>query len=308
MKKFIKVFLIFLIPFFLILFFGIFLPTTPRASKSLLISKINKDSMLLNTPSPRIIFVGGSNLSFALNSQTIKDSLKRNPINTAIHSNIGIKYMIDNTIKYIQKDDIVVIVPEYTHYYKDLNHGTEELLRSILDINIKDIKYLNIYQIVNLIKYIPKYSLSKLDPTEYFNIKESDFYSINSFNQFGDANAHWNEKRKIVEPYDEIKGEFNLDVLNYIEVFNNTISNKGATLFVSYPCYQETSFDISKIAIQKVQKELLKSTLTIIDSPERYKFSDTLIFNTPYHLTKKGLDFRTNLMLQGIKRTLTNIN
>ena len=308
MKKFLKRILTFIIPFVIILFFGIFLPTTPRASKSLLMSKIKKDSLLLTIPSPRIIFLGGSNLSFGLNSQIIKDSLKRNPINTAIHVNIGIKHMIDNALQYIQKDDIVVLVLEYSHYYKDLNHGTEELLRSITDINIKDIKHLNIYQIVNLIKYIPKYSLSKVDPTEYFNIIESKFYSINSFNQFGDVNAHWNEKRKIVEPYDEIKGDFNLDVLNYIEEFNNAISNKGATLLVSYPSYQETSFDISKVTIQKIHKELLKTSLSIIDSPERYKFSDTLIYNTPYHLTKKGVDLRTNLLLQGIQRTLTNTN
>ena len=77
---------------------------------------------------------------------------------------------------------------------------------------------------------------------------------------------------------------------------------------VSYPSYQETSFDISKIAIQKIHKELLKTSLSIIDSPERYKFSDTLIFNTPYHLTKKGINLRTNLLLQGIQRTLKITN
>jgi hypothetical protein len=64
MKKFIFKTLVFPIPLCLILLAGICLPTTPRASKSLLISKNNKDYLLKTIPNPRIIFVGGSNLSF----------------------------------------------------------------------------------------------------------------------------------------------------------------------------------------------------------------------------------------------------
>ena len=42
----------------------------------------NKKCQLLeDTPSPRIIFVGGSNLAFGLDSQRIKDSLNINVIN-----------------------------------------------------------------------------------------------------------------------------------------------------------------------------------------------------------------------------------
>lgn len=306
MKKFISKLILFKLTFIFILALAFALPATPRVSKSLLFGKIKKDSLLKNSLSPKIIFIGGSNLSFGLNSQIIKDSLKRNPINTAIHVNIGIKHMIDNTFQYIKKNDIVVIVLEYSHYYKDLNHGTEELLRSIVDINFKDIKHLNIYQIVNLIKYIPKYSLSKVDPTEYFNIIESEFYSINSFNQFGDANAHWNEKRKIVKPYDEIKGDFNLDVLNYIEEFNNAISNKGAALLVSYPTFQASSFDNNIKQIKKVEDELINSGFELLGYPERYKMNDSLIFDTPYHLSKEGVDLRTQLLIEDIKKSIKN--
>ena len=54
----------------------------------------NKKCQLLeDTPSPRIIFVGGSNLAFGLDSQRIKDSLNINVINYGLHAGIGLKYM-----------------------------------------------------------------------------------------------------------------------------------------------------------------------------------------------------------------------
>ena len=68
MKKFITKLILFPLTFVVLtLVFGLGLPATPRASKSLIYAKIKKDSLLKNSLSPRIIFIGGSNLSFGLN-------------------------------------------------------------------------------------------------------------------------------------------------------------------------------------------------------------------------------------------------
>ena len=78
----------------------------------------NKKCQLLeDTPSPRIIFVGGSNLAFGLDSQRIKDSLNINVINYGLHAGIGLKYMIDDISTYARKGDIIVFAPEYEHFY-----------------------------------------------------------------------------------------------------------------------------------------------------------------------------------------------
>jgi hypothetical protein len=90
--------------------------------------------------------------------------------------------MIDNTLPYIRSGDVVVLVPEYTHYFRSLNYGSEELLRTILDIDINEIKHLNLNQVANMISFLPKYGLSKFKPTEYLNGGDSEIYSVNSFN------------------------------------------------------------------------------------------------------------------------------
>ncbi len=306
MKRFIIKLTIFVFPVLGLFLLGIFLPTTPRASKSLLMASINKNLLLQKTQTPRIIFVGGSNLSFGLNCQIIKDSLQINPINTAIHASIGIKYMLDNTLEYVKNGDIIVLVPEYNHFYRSLNFGSEELMRTVFDVDLENIKYLNIYQFVNIIPYLPKYSLTKFNPTEYLNVNESDVYSVNSFNEFGDTYTHWEIKQKKFAPYGAINTEFNYDVLKYIEEFNIYLKRKGATLLVSFPGFQETSFNNSKIAIQKVKNELMKSNLMIIGTPERYKIPDSLMFNSPYHLNKKGVDYRTKLIIEDVKKARTH--
>lgn len=306
MIRFIKKIVIFILPIVAVIILGIFLPTTPRASKSLLMASVNKNLLLKSTTSPRIIFVGGSNLSFGLNSQIIKDSLQINPINTAIHASIGIKFMLDNTLDYVQNGDIVVLVPEYSHFYRSLNFGSEELMRTIFDVNLKNIEYLNIFQIKNIFPYLYKYSLTKFNTNEYINVNESDVYSVNSFNQFGDTYTHWGMEQQAFSLYPPITDKFNYEVIKYIEEFSFAVKGKGAILLVTFPSFQETSFNKSIAAIQKVENELFKSSLMVIGTPERYRIPDSLMFNTPYHLNKQGVDYRTKLLIQDIEKARTH--
>lgn len=302
MKKFILKTLVFLSPIPLVFILGLLIPTTPRASKSLLMASNNKNLLLQKTPSPRIIFVGGSNLCFGLDSKTIQDSLKLNPINTGIHAMIGIKYMIDNTIEYIQKGDIVILVPEYGHYYRSLDAGSEELMRTIFDVDFMNIKHLNLPQLSNILSFLPKYALTKFKISEYRNIKESDIYSINSFNKYGDTYTHLNKKQEQFQSYSTLSGDFNYEVIQYFEKFNAEINQKGATLYLSFPCFQETSFNNSINQIIKIEQELKNSKLQLIGSAEKYKMPDSLLYNTPYHLNKKGINYRTMRIIEDIKK------
>ena len=116
--------------------FIISLPPSPRVSGSQLYGKIAKDSLLRNTKNDRIIFIGGSNLSFGLNSQMIKDSLKFNPINTAINANIGLEYMLVNTLQYIKENDVIIIAPEYAHFSKNTIHGAgKEMITTVAEVD-----------------------------------------------------------------------------------------------------------------------------------------------------------------------------
>lgn len=306
MKKFIFRVSIFTLLLLVLVVVGFMLPVTPRASKSLLYAKIEKDNLLKNTNNPRIIFVGGSNLSFGINSQVIKDSLNLNPINTAIHASIGLQYMMDNTLQHIRENDIVVLAPEYSHFYGRSVYGSEELLRTVADIKLSQIFELRKEQLKNISKYIFKYSFSKLKLTEYFGYKESDVYSVNSFNQYGDVYTHWEMQQQNFPPYETIKTSYNSNTIQLMDAFRIELEQKGASLFVTYPSYQASSFDKSTKQIKKVEKELINNNFELLGTPERYRIPDKMMFNTAYHLLKTGVDYRTELLIEDIKQVRTH--
>lgn len=301
MKKFISKFFLFIMLFLMIITIGLLLPATPKSSKSLLFAQIKKDSLLKNTPVPRIIFIGGSNLSFGLDSKKIKDSLKINPVNTAIQASIGLQYMLDNTINYVKDGDIVIIAPEYSQFYGNFVYGGEELLRTVADVKYSRLK---LNQIKNIYKSLPKLAFSKINPSEYFFVKESDIYSINSFNEYGDVYKHWTLEQTLIVPQKEIEEDYNPNTIKIIDDFRIEAKKKNASLYITYPSFQASSFDNNIKKIKKVENELINNGFLILGYPERYRMNDSLMFNTTYHLSYEGVDLRTKLLIEDIK----NIN
>ena len=159
MKLFIRDIVVFSSVIAIALIVGFVLPATPRASKSLLFSKINKDELLLKDLDNRIILIGGSNVSFGFKSELFKDSLNLNPVNTGIHASIGLIYMLENGVENIKEGDIIVVAPEYSQFYGNFAYGGNELLRTVLDV---DYSHLSLRQWMNVMRLIPAYSFSKL--------------------------------------------------------------------------------------------------------------------------------------------------
>jgi hypothetical protein len=301
MKKFVKT-LIFFFVFLIILFFvGVLLPATPRASRNFLFAKIHKDDLLVNAPSPRIIFIGGSNLSFGLDCQMIKDSLGLNPINTGINASLGLVYMTDNALSYIKSGDVVVVVPEYLQFYGKFAFGGEELLRTVMDISPKRIIELRKEQFANIAVFFPKYAFSKFKPTEYFGFSEDKIYSVSSYNNYGDVYTHWQMPQERFDVYPSAKEEFNHSVIEVLVDFKEQLQRKGAKLYISFPGFQATSFENIKPQIMEIENELKKKDFLLLGSAERYKMPDSMMFNTPYHLLKIGVDYRTRKLIIDIK-------
>ena len=302
MRKFIIRILLFSLLIVLITLIGFVLPVTPRSSKSILYSKIRKDSLLKNVNESRIIFVGGSNLSFGLDSKTIKDSLRLYPINTAIYAGIGLLYMMDNTIRYTKKGDIIILAPEYGFFYDRNIYGNGALLKLIADTDVLELLDLKAGQLKNIYGNFMRYSFSKFIPTEYLFFPENDVYSVNSFNQYGDTYAHWTMQQRKFRPADSIGGVYNPNTIKFIDKFRFELEKKRAKLFITYPPFQATSYDRIINQIKRVEKELKDNDFELLGTSERYRISDTMMFDSPYHLLKNGVDYRTQLLIADLRK------
>jgi hypothetical protein len=226
------------------------------------------------------------------------------PINAGLSARLGIKYMLENTLRYVRPGDLIILVPEYQLFYRDWDWGSEELLHSVIDTNKSNVKLLSLKQAIRCMPFVFNFVISKFKRSEY--IESSGVYSVYSFNQYGDACLHWNlPKKEFVAP-GKIAGTYNPRVMTEIKNYSRIIQGKGASLFISYSGYQDISFLKSEKAIRKIEQEYIASGLTILGTPERYMMPDSVLFDTQFHLTKAGADYRTQLLIEDIRTQITH--
>ena len=290
----------------------ILLPSNPSISNGLLYGKVAKDSLLANTINNRLIFVGGSNLSFGLNSEMIKDSLKLNPINTAIHAVIGLEYMLENTLQYIKEKDVVVVVPEYAHFTTKTIHGGKEMIITMAEVDkFKLFSKLSMEQLYYFIKEAPHYSLNKLNPFHYLIPRdEYSVYGKHSFNKYGDAIRHYNLPNETIKGMSKPYGisDFNTSSMVILKEFRDECDKIGASLFISYPSFHHTTSLGSEPLINFVDSTLKVNDLRVISNPYDYILADTLFFNTSYHLNKTGVQIRTSKLISDLQKVLNPTN
>lgn len=309
MKKLSLNILLLIIPILLIMIGGSFLPPNKALKNSLFFAHLDKNKLLITTQSPRIVFIGGSNLSFSLDCQKIKDSIHMNPVNTGIDGSFGLKFILRNSLHYIKANDVVIVSPEYHQFCDDAANGNIELLSLIIDIS-PQIKDLDFKQYLNLIQYVPKYASSKIKLTiaDYFKSIDTSkigIYDRRSFNSFGDAYIHWTLNQVPFIPSTSIGGNLNEEIFGFLVKYQEELKNMGAKLYITFPAIQDISYNHDIPKIKKIEAILKEKGFNLLGTPERYIITDSsMIFNTEYHLTKKGVDYRTQLLIEDLKQEL----
>ena len=262
-----------------------------------------------NVASPRIIFIGGSNIYFGIDGQIIKDSLRLNPINDGIYVGIGLVYMMANAVEYIRENDIVVVIPEYQQFYDDYAYmgDVPALTKTIFNTNIKNIRLLDFKQLMPVFTFLPRYSISKFSPSEYFNVKQDSIYDVNSPNEYGNSYKHWRLKSTVIAPLKNVcTGDFNISTIEKVKAFETAIKNKKASMYVSYPGFQDTSYLNSENGIKEIESHFKKYGFNILGTPERYMIPDSMLFDSYYHLNKKGMEYRTKLFIEDFNNARAN--
>jgi hypothetical protein len=292
----------------LLLVIGMTLPPPPRITQSMVFAKVQKDSLLRNVTGPRIIVVGGSNTSYGLDSQIIKDSLSINPINTGITYELGLIYMLESTIDYVQEGDIVILSPEYQHFFGSFAYGREFLLYSAFDVDGMAPWELSLKHWENVYSFFPKYAFSRFKPTQYLTFKGSDINRADSYNRYGDLYVHWNMPQQAVPPFNQISHDaYNPEVMDRVLAYRDEVERRGAHFFATFPGTQRSSYENCEAQIQLVHQKLKAHNVDLLGTPERYIMPDSLMFNFPYHMVKEGVDRRTRLLVEDLQSELAGI-
>ncbi len=91
-------------------------------------------------------------------------------------------------------------------------------------------------------------------------------------------------------------------VFEGIKNFEIELNKKGARLFISYPPLQASAFDMADQQIKMVDSSLKKYNFSFLGTPEDFKMPDSLLFDSPYHLTGKGGELRTLQLITYLRK------
>jgi len=303
MKKFcIKLFILFVL---LVIMIGliIFIPL-PENSYDLAI--IDKHRVLAGTKSPKIVLAGGSNLAFGIDSEAIQNEFHIPVVNMGVHAGFGLGRILHDISRFLQQGDILLIIPEYDHFVNIWNGDGAAYELIILNVRQNHL-LLSLYY--GLPSGFSNYLYTHIVKIVKKTIDSSLFsYSRDGFNEYGDYIKHLGMTNQVFGTSASV-GTINMTYINNFFKFIDDFTERGITVMLSYPCYQEGSFRNSIELIQEVDKVFKsKENLLVISTPVSYCFPTNYFFDTPYHLNIEGRSVRTKQLIEDLRASIFHPN
>lgn len=271
----------------------------------------------------KILFVGGSNLAFGIDSKKIEDALGQPIVNLGMHGGLGLNFMLNEAAAVIKNGDIVILSIEYylstegdfklqkevtkyfpkandyitTDYLRELSYTIQEKAESIR-ANISFLKS----------KIIKKNNKNTLTTAATEN--DEALYHLKNFNIYGDMVGHLNMKFVDIEigskpfqiSYEYYKG------IQLINSFIQTAKEKNVTVYFIFPPYPSYQFKMNFATIKKYETDLKRDLNTpILTKPEDSIYDKVMFFDTIYHLNKMGRTLHTQFIINTIKNCIKTL-
>lgn len=265
---------------------------------------IDKHRLLDTTKQPRIIFAGGSNLAFGIDSKMIHDSIGYNVVNMGLHAGLGLEYIINELKFSLKPDDIVIFSIEHflgnkgdyllkKQTAKNFNEANNFFRRNYWT----DIKNYFEKEITKNLKN--NLSLKKRDTA----IDTISIYARSSFNKYGDVVRH------LTKPIPEkISGRGKkkytywqgIELLNEFQEYANSNNITTYFMFANYP---NSEYMENKDVLLQYENDVKNDLhITVLTDMEDFIFNDSLFFDTSYHLNRNGRNIRTIKLIEILKR------
>jgi len=268
---------------------------------------IDKFENLKKEKSPKIVLVGGSGLAFSMNSETVSQYYNMPVINMGLHGGIGLRFLLEGVKPYMKKNDILVIIPGYSHFYDTYLGVGSNLTDVVLNIYPQGFRYLTFQQFSMILSELPRYSIDNLYAAyingQAFKKHEQKIYARKKFNRYGDMTAHWAEESYINEQYSNRKVRpIDAKMMQELEKYILFFQSQGVEVVILPPAIVNTVAQSIKGEIQQVTETLAKNKNRAYQyfHPERYSLPDSLGYDTRYHFLKPGIDIRVQYLIEDL--------
>jgi hypothetical protein len=251
---------------------------------------------------PKLVFTGGSNAIYGIDSEMIEKSIHMPVVDYAVRAGTPVSFYINEISPFVKNGDIIVFVLEYS-YYSGLMDDTS--ISRIIGTYPQGILHLPIKCIPKIPKYIPivfQSGYAKLLKGTILDIP------VNTYNKWGDELGLLYYHQDLVED-PEMSKFFPLEhisksTISELNRFNEFAAKKGAKVIIMYPSMYKKTYLLGTKNVIDLDKYLRSHiNFPILGTPERFTFEREYISNTVYHLNIKGRKIRTDLMIEDLQKS-----
>jgi hypothetical protein len=262
---------------------------------------IDKHTNLNKIKAPRLIILGGSNMLYGVNSDTLQKYLKKPVMNMAMMAPMGLNFLLGDLEQDLQKGDTVLLSAEYEI---EVDGDTEYLLwaADFYKPATKFIVYKNEWQDKIRATFLHQIRiLQEIVSLKSANLlRDNLIYFRGGLSPKGDIKSHENKGgrtfNKTLSHRDSLNYSTQITAMNkYIDSYNK----KGVKVYFTYANLAKTTFDSSQNAINSVEFQLNKNLhCKILGKPKDFVYPDSLFFDSYYHLRPKGRELRTKRLIE----------
>ena len=268
--------------------------------------------------STKVVFVGGSNVLFGVDSKLFSEITKQPALNFGCAAGMGPELILELLLPYLYKGDLVVMRWEYGHFrfqrsgevnltYLNLLSGPQSGFK----------KELPIYDRLSLSMAVPFAHIRNAISTHYNPFVAADVYKCKwNIDSLGNIRENNGTKMSLslYTPSDQNLMEEYTISSDAQEIFSNFVDscrNKGVRVIISWPnIYRNPLYLDHKVPQEKFGqiKEFWASLgLLTLGEPQDYFFDHSLVYDTLYHLNSDGVIKCTSLLAEQLKPALADM-
>jgi len=287
---------------------AIILGASSHDMNNYLAAAIDKHHLLYSTESPRIILVGGSNIAFSVDSEKIQKRFGMLVVNMGLHADVGLRFMLNEVQPALSSGDIIVIFPEYEHFYQIPVDGLPRELGSVIKFCPECISGIETPgQIFNMLTGFLQMSESDILRTLRGPEKPEKIYFRQAFNEWGDVTSHLKKADKLApnnHVYD-IKIISPNAAIKSLNSFYRSGSAVDAQVFVMFPAIPLDEYNAQEEKFTALY-DLIATELDIpiLGTPHDFLYPEEYFYDTVYHMNNIGRDARTDHIIELLSAAL----
>ena len=272
----------------------------------------------------KIVLIGGSNLSYGVDSKMLQQATGCPVVNMGMNGYFGVRYMLEEVKPHINPTDIVVLSFEYDNLFKSVD-GTPSSHLAITKAYPRVFSYLSFEQKLRAIAAIPTVAQAKIIRliTEAIVVSKRPFTG-KSYEIEGPANMYVIESLKSFSPEGDLVGHLGVDwphdreeavvpkgasidpeMIALMRGFAEEIKKRGVPVIVSYTPFLREAYNELQSHLAQFDGMVKSSPPLIAPSPpSAFVYDQNMFFDTVYHLNQQGRSLRTQKIIQDLQTTL----